>query len=139
MLKQILALLIMTCLLPNGSGVCYARASMTSADPSSAKPKDIAKIKKKAVNAGINSKVRVNLRNGEKIEGRVIEITDRELVVQLLTDDQVTSRRLDFSTITNLREVKGPSPALLGAIGAVAGLIIAGVVIGVIAGIAGNR
>lgn len=139
MQKRFTALLIIVCFTLSGSGMSYARTQTPVPSGLSVTPKEIAKIKKKALKAGINSKVRVELGSGEVMEGSIAEITDDKLTLQFMSADQIASRDLDFSTISSLKTGKKPSPGAQGAIGGIAALIIAGVVIGAVTGIAGNR
>ncbi len=80
-------------------------------------------LKKRVVEWGTSKNVTVKLKSGEKIKGRIAEISDEHFAVQFVAQGKVTSREVRYSDIKGISE-KGN-----------AGNIAAGVVIGSLAAI----
>ncbi len=85
MLKKLLSALLSICLLDGAS-----LAQTTSQEE---------KLKSKIINWGLQKNVTVNLKNGEKVEGRIAEITDAYFAVQGVDAGQVTTRKVNFSEV----------------------------------------
>ncbi len=60
------------------------------------------KLKSKIINWGLQKNVTVKLKNGEKVEGRIAEITDAYFAVQGVVAAQVTTRKVNFSEVHNV-------------------------------------
>lgn len=80
-------------------------------------------LKKRVVEWGTNKNVNVKLKSGEKVKGRIAEISDEHFAVQFVEKGKVTSREVRYSEIKGISE-KGN-----------AGDIAAGIVIGSLAAI----
>ncbi|MFN7947523.1 MAG: hypothetical protein U0Z53_19395 [Blastocatellia bacterium] len=80
-------------------------------------------LKKRVVEWGTNRNVTVKLKSGEKVKGRIAEISDEHFAVQFVEKGKVTSREVRYSEIKGISE-KGS-----------AGDIAAGVAIGSLAAI----
>ena len=88
-----------------------------------AKPNKIAQYKSRVVSWGINKQVNVHLFSGEKINGRLAEIKDDLIVVQLATNGQITSREVQYEDIKKISEVVG------------AGKVVGYTALGILAGV----
>ena len=84
-----------------------------------------AKLKQKIVAWGTNKNVAVNLKSGEKLEGRIAEIKDDLFVVQFVDKDKVTSRAINYSDVDKISGKDG------GKAGKIAGYTALGVLAGV--------
>ena len=91
-----------------------------------AKPKNIAKNKSKVVSWGTNKQVNIQLFSGEKIGGRIAEIKDDLLVVQLAENGQIIKRDVPYENIKKITDVVG------------AGKVAGYTALGVLAGIGGT-
>ena len=84
-----------------------------------------AKLKQKIVAWGTNKNVAVNLKSGEKLEGRIAEIKDDLFAVQFVDKDKVTSRAINYSDVNKISGKDG------GKAGKIAGYTALGVLAGV--------
>ncbi len=91
-----------------------------------AKPKNIAKNKSRVVSWGTNKQVNIQLFSGEKIGGRIAEIKDDLLVVQLAENGQIVKRDVPYENIKKITDVVG------------AGKVVGYTALGVLAGIGGT-
>lgn len=91
-----------------------------------AKPKKIAQTKVKVVSWGTNKQVNVQLFSGEKISGRIADIKDDMLIIQLAENGQITSREVQYENIKKISDVVG------------AGKIAGYTALGVLAGVGGT-
>ena len=64
-------------------------------------------LKKRVVDWGTNKNVSVKLNSGEKVEGRIAEITDGYFSVQLVSQGQVTSREVRYDEVKSLKAKDG--------------------------------
>ncbi len=91
-----------------------------------ANPKKIAQYKAKVVSWGTNKQVNIQLFSGEKIGGRIAEIKDDLLIVQLAENGQIVSREVPYENIKKISDVVG------------AGKVVGYTALGVLAGIGGT-
>ena len=91
-----------------------------------AKPKKIAQYKAKVVSWGTNKQVNVQLFSGEKISGRIAEIKDDLLIIQLAENGQIVKRDVPYENIKKITDVVG------------AGKVAGYTALGVLAGIGGT-
>lgn len=91
-----------------------------------AKPKNIAKNKTKVVSWGTNKQVNIQLFSGEKIGGRIAEIKDDLLIVQLAENGQIVKRDVPYENIKKITDVVG------------AGKVAGYTALGILAGIGGT-
>ncbi len=91
-----------------------------------AKPKKIAEYKTKVVSWGVNKQITLRLFSGEKIDGRIAEIKDDLLIIQLASNGKITSRDVPYEDIKKISDVVG------------AGKIAGYTALGVLAGIGGT-
>ena len=91
-----------------------------------AKPKKVSEYKAKVVSWGVNKQVTVRLFSGEKIDGRIAEIKDDLLIIQLASKGKITSRDVPYEDIKKISDVVG------------AGKIAGYTALGVLAGIGGT-
>ena len=76
-------------------------ALLLTANPLLAQSKD-EKLKSKIINWGLQKNVTVKLKNGEKIEGRIAEITDVYFAVQGVEGGQVATRKINYNEVHSL-------------------------------------
>lgn len=88
-----------------------------------AKPKKIAQYKAKVVSWGTNKQVNVQLFSGEKISGRIADIKDDLLIIQLAENGQIVKRDVPYENIKKITDVVGS--------GKVAGYTALGVLAGI--------
>jgi hypothetical protein len=100
--------------------------SVLAQEVKKAKPKKIAQNKAKVVSWGTNKQVNIQLFSGEKIGGRIADIKDDKLIVQLAENGQIVSREVPYENIKKISDVVG------------AGKIVGYTALGVMAGIGGT-
>jgi hypothetical protein len=100
--------------------------SALSQEIKTAKPKKIAQTKAKVVSWGVNKQVNVQLFSGEKIGGRIADIKDDKLIIQLAENGQIISRDVPYENIKKISDVVG------------AGKIAGFTALGILAGIGGT-
>lgn len=130
MLKQLMALLILLCFTLTGVIANPVPRPKASDAAATAGAKNIAQIRKKALESGVDVKVRVRLRNGEKLQGRITDITDESLAIQYVSAGKLESQRLSYADIADIHRTEKLSTGAWIAIGAGIG---AGTVVTVLA------
>ncbi len=107
--------------------ICGMNLSLVMAQQvKTAKPKKIAQNKAKVVSWGVNKQVNIQLFSGEKIGGRIADIKDDKLVIQLAENGQIISRDVPYENIKKITDVVG------------AGKIAGFTALGILAGIGGT-
>ena len=81
--------------------------SVLAQEMKKAKPKKIAQYKAKVVSWGTNKQVNVQLFSGEKISGRIADIKDDMLIIQLAENGQIISREVQYENIKKISDVVG--------------------------------
>ncbi len=125
MLRKLTTLFVLLCFTISGTMAGTFPNQTTSGSSSAVKSKDVEELRKKAIRAGIDSKVIVRLGNGEKLRGRLAEIKDDAITVQYASDTKLESKDLNFSTIADIRRAEGMSTAAKVVVGAGIGAGIA--------------
>lgn len=100
--------------------------SVLAQEMKKAKPKKIAQYKAKVVSWGTNKQVNVQLFSGEKISGRIADIKDDMLIIQLAENGQIISREVQYENIKKISDVVG------------AGKIAGYTALGILAGVGGT-
>ncbi len=103
MWRELTALSLLVCFVLNlacaGRKVGLAQQAQASSEAKAGE-----KFKKRALELGPNTRVRVKLTSGEKVEGNIAEITPEALVVRVAKDGGFESRTIEFADIKSLEK-----------------------------------
>lgn len=61
--------------------------------------------KQQIVGWGINQKVKVKIKSGEQLEGRISEINNDFFSVQLINNGQIANRQIDYPNIKKISKI----------------------------------